>query len=388
MENNQEDRDKVKIGLVGAGQVGNIHLRSYQKIRGAEVTAISDIDERRAKAAAENYGVDYVYTDYRELLENEEIDAVDVCVHNNLHPPIVIDSLESKKDVFCEKPMAGSYRDARRMYERAREENRNLSIQNRLLYSKETKAAKELIEDGKLGNIYYGRASSRNRRRGIPFVEGYGSSNFVRKEISGGGAIYDLGVYVIGQILHLMGLPGVKRIRGKTYQNVEDRYGDKDEDNVYKKRWEESGFNVEDTGLGFVEFENGSVLFVQASWAMYAKDERSLVVGTNGGIKLGPLEYFSTVSDIEMDASLDLDEYDWRKKQLKGKAIKNEEEFSFPPLYHWVEALRGNEETPPTAEIALKSMLIMEGIYFSNDLGREVTAGEVMEKSESTALRA
>jgi predicted dehydrogenase len=135
---------------------------------------------------------------------------VDVCVHNNLHAPLTIAALKAGKHVYCEKPIAGAYADGLAMRDTAREVGRMLNIQLATLFSKETRIAKRLIEDGQLGNIYHARSSG-FRRRGRPFVDGYGSHNFVRKPISGGGAMYDMAVYHIAQLLYLM---ATRRWRG------------------------------------------------------------------------------------------------------------------------------------------------------------------------------
>lgn len=399
MQNNDHAREKVKVGLIGAGQIGGFHLDGYENIDAADVLAVADIDEQKAESVADKYGIKNFYTDYRELLENEEIEAVDVCVHNNLHAPIVIDSLEAGKEVFSEKPLAGSYTDGRRMYEKAQEEGRNLSVQNLILFSKETRAAKKLIEDKKLGKVFYGNAANFDvvgfRRRSVPYVEGYGSPNFVKKKVSGGGAVYDLGTYSIGQILYLLDLPEIERISGRTFQSAEEMFESGEVGDIYKERLtvppteefpEETEYDVEDVAFAFVRLNDDVVLTFGAGWNFYLDGEGSAVVGTEGGIRLDPFQYFTTISDIEADVTFDLDEYERRIGLLEGRKGGNDDNLFSPPLRHWIRVLQGEEKPLPTAEVALKTMLIMEGIYMSNDLGREVTAEEVMKKSESTAL--
>lgn len=380
----------LKIGLIGAGQVGGYHLNAYQKIPNAHVCAVSDVDEKKAQDAANQFDIDHTYTDYRELLNDNEVEAVDICVHNNLHSPIAVDSLEAGKDVFCEKPMAGSYKDAQKMYEKTKETGKRLDIQNNKLYAKETRAAKKLIEDGKLGDLFYGRATNFKgagvRRRSIPYIEGYGSPNFVKKEMSGGGALYDLATYTIGQIIYLLETPNVKRVSGKTYQNAKEMYEEGD-NSIYRERMEETGYDVEDMGLGFVELEDDKVITITSSWHVYLDIGSNAIVGTKGGINLEPFRYYTTISDIEADISVDLEEYERRQYLLEDETELLRKSLPSDPLYHWVESLLGNENQIRTDEIALKTMQIMEGIYLSNELGREVTPKEIEEKSESTALR-
>src|SRR5579862_5714827 len=95
---------KSRIGIIGTGQIGKMHLDRYRPIEDAEIVAVADINEAEAQRVAAKYNVPSVYTDYRELLKREDIDAVDVCLHNVLHRPVTVAALETGKHVFCEKP--------------------------------------------------------------------------------------------------------------------------------------------------------------------------------------------------------------------------------------------------------------------------------------------
>ncbi len=237
-------KDKIRIGMVGVGQIGKHHLNNYQKIEAAEVVAIADIDEAEAKRVSELYKIPNMYFSLREMLKRDDLDAVDVCLHNNLHMPATVAILQSGRHVYCEKPMAGAYADALTMYQTAQETGKKLSIQLSTLFSKETKAAKAMIEMGLLGKLYHARSTG-FRRRGRPYVDGYGTDKFVKKEIAAGGAMYDMGVYHIANMLFLLGNPAVLRISGKTYQETD----------IDEGRLKLSGYNVEELGLGFVRME-------------------------------------------------------------------------------------------------------------------------------------
>ena len=170
--------ERTKVGIFGVGQIGKGHVKRYSKIDDAEIVAVADIDEAEAKRVAETAGARRVFTDFRELLKIDEIRAVDVCLHNNLHAPVTIASMEAGKHVYCEKPMAGSYLDARNMHDAAKRLRRKLGIQLGTLFKMETKAAKRLIDAGHLGRIYYAKSYG-FRRRGRPYVDGYGAPVYV-----------------------------------------------------------------------------------------------------------------------------------------------------------------------------------------------------------------
>ena len=136
----------IKLGIIGVGQIGKVHIKRYQDVPGAEIVAVADINEAEAQRVAEKYNIPTVYTDFRQLLARDDIDAVDVALHNNLHMPVTVEALEAGKHVFCKKPMAGAYIDAEKMLQTAHDQNRKLSIQLNSLFENETKAAKGLIQ--------------------------------------------------------------------------------------------------------------------------------------------------------------------------------------------------------------------------------------------------
>ncbi|WP_055107406.1 Gfo/Idh/MocA family protein [Paenibacillus ihumii] len=372
--------DKIRIGIVGAGQIGKAHLEQYMEIPGAAVIAICDINLEEARRAAGKHGIAKVYADYREMLEQEELDAVDVCLHNNYHMPVTTAALEAGKHVYCEKPIAGSYADGLRMLETASRCGQMLHIQLAHLYDIETRAAKQLIDAGKLGKLYHARSTG-FRRRNRPYVDGYGTAAFTRQETAGGGALYDMGVYHIARMLYLMGNPKAERITGRTYQEIA----------MDEERRARSGFDVEEMAAGFVLLEGGITLDIIESWALQLGGlEGSSIVGSEGGIRLSGavsdreangFSYHTTIADLDMDCTVNLERADWRQRMLSP----------YPDAYassqhHWISALKGQVPLLPTAEIALNTMLISEGIYLSQRLGREVSADEVAQASKSSAI--
>jgi len=98
-------REIIKVGIIGVGQVGKRHVERYQQLSGVEILAVADIDEAEAARVAQANGIPQAFTDVRDLLAIDEIHAVDVCLHNNLHAPASTAAMEAGKHVFCEKPM-------------------------------------------------------------------------------------------------------------------------------------------------------------------------------------------------------------------------------------------------------------------------------------------
>jgi predicted dehydrogenase len=364
-------KTKTRVGMIGAGQVSQMHLETYKGIQDVEVVAIANRNFAHAQEVGQKYSIQNVFSDFRELLACGDIQAVDVCLHNNLHMPVTLAALEAGKHVFCEKPIAGSYRDAEKMVQVAKAKGLILSIQLNTLFSKESRAAKALIDQGLLGQIFHARSVG-FRRRGRPYVDGYGSASFVQKSIAGGGALYDMGVYHIANLLYLLGNPKIMRISGKVYQETEMDPGRKDA----------SGFDVEELGLGFIKLEHGITLDVIEAWAVHLGQlGGSSLLGSLGGLCLDPFGFFQSTGDLNLDTTVDLEAFLQRTRDLRADAGAYES-----PQHHWVAVLQDRVEALPTAELTLNTMLISEGIYLSDRLGREVDAEEVVQSSQSTAL--
>lgn len=364
--------DTVKIGMIGVGQIGKHHVENYRNIPGAEIVAIADVNEAEARRVAQELGVKHVFTNFRDLLKMDEVQAVDVCLHNNLHAPVSIAALEAGKHVYCEKPLAGSYADAKAMLAARERTGRMLSMQAATLFSMETKAAQRLIADGYLGRLYYAKSSA-YRRRGRPYVDGYGTPNFVQKQVAAGGALYDMGIYHIVQILHLLGRPQVLTISGATHQELD----------MYEDRRAASGYDVEELGLGFVRLGGGISFFIEEAWAInLGGTDGSKIAGSKGGITLNPFTYHATLADMEMNAIFDLAAADYRWHQCLPEFGAYDS-----PQHHWIAALQGRIQPIDTAALGADMMLIAEGIFLSQQLGREVTAQEVEQASVSTAVQ-
>jgi predicted dehydrogenase len=364
--------DKVRIGVIGVGMIGKAHINGYKPIAEAEVVAVADVNEAEATNVAQANGIPTVHSDFRKLLADKSIDAVDVCLHNNLHAPVTIAALEAGKNAYCEKPMAGAYADSQAMFDAAQRTGHKLHIQLSTLYSREHKTAKRLIADGALGKLYYARSVG-FRRRGRVYVDGYGTPAFVQKAQAAGGALYDMGIYHMSAVLDLLGNPEVQTVTGSTYQEIP----------MYEDRAKSAGWSVEELGLGYVRLAGGITFDIEESWAIhYDGSESSKVLGSLGGLKLEPLRFYNRIADVETSTELDLGgaDYRWHQCEANYGAYDGSQQ-------HWIAALNGVVPLLPTAGLALNVSLISEGIYLSQELGREVTKAEIVEKSASKAIK-
>jgi len=287
--------NKARVAVIGNGIIGETHIQNYKAINDCEIVAICDINEERLNYIGDKYDIKKRFTHIGKMLLEDNIDAVDVCLHNNLHAPVTNAVLNSGRNAYCEKPMAGSYADALSMYETAQKTGKKLHIQLALLYEDATKSAKTYIDKGYLGKVYHVRSSG-FRRRGRPFVDGYATKEFVNSHTASHGALFDMGVYRMSQLLYLTGLPKLERVVGKVYQEIE----------VDEKRKIESGFDVEELGTGYAVYEKNMTLDVIESWAIHMGHlGQSMIAGDRGGIMFDPLSYHTLREDMQVDEKID-----------------------------------------------------------------------------------
>jgi predicted dehydrogenase len=181
-----------------------------------------------------------------------------------------------------------------------------------------------------------------------------------------------MGTHHIAQLLYLLDNPKVERISGEIYQAT----------TMDERRRQASGYDVEELGVGLVRFAGGITLDILEAWAAHLDGfGGSVLLGAKGGIRLQPFGFFKSYGHVDIDGTADLQRTRRRFDQVRGDAG-----VFASSAAHFIAALQGKVDLLPTAELALATMLITEGIYLSSELGREVTADEVETRSVSKAL--
>ena len=142
----------VNVGVIGVGAMGENHVRVYHKMEEANLVAVSDVSERALKKIEKKYGAKG-YTEYSELLDNPEIEAVSVCVPTTFHHAVVMEAIAHKKHVLVEKPIAFTLNEAEEMIAAAKEAGVILATGHVERFNPAVQKAKELIDDGVIGDI-------------------------------------------------------------------------------------------------------------------------------------------------------------------------------------------------------------------------------------------
>lgn len=389
----------IRIAIIGTGSISHRHMKVWAHIPQVTVVAAAEIDEKKLAAWAQQYGITACYTDFRKMLQRDDIDAVDVCVHNNLHAPVCMAVMKAGFHCYCEKPMSATYYDSHLMAQCARACGVKFAVQISSLFTEQTRTGKRVIESGVLGDIYHARSvfASYRRRPGLDGPFNRGTPDFMRKAMAGHGQSIDTGIYHLGQMLHLLGLPELKTVYGKAYHKMASPVPGR-------------AVEVEDMCVGLAEFEGGLTLDIQEANACNVDlPPRSYITGTQGALTYwnidevggewsmgqGPggmlpehmqhgMRFTGQYDGMHVDC--DLKTY---YNQMLNRCYDPEMMVWYDNQLHWYKYLIGeltDAQRYDTPEIAMQASLLTEGIFISQQEGRSVTAQEIMEKSVSTAI--
>jgi len=393
---------EIRVGIIGAGAISHRHMKVYTHIPGFKVVAVAEIDEKKLKDWSERYGVEDTYTDFREMLKRDDIDSVDVCVHNNLHAPIAIAVMKAGKACYSEKPMSATYYDSKLMYDCAQKLGAKFQVQISSLYSPQTKIAKMMIDRGDLGDVYHAKstATAYRRRPGIDMP--FASPAFQDTAMAGHGPIIDIGVYHMGQLLYLLGLPELESVYGSVYKKFDYPHTPVMEGRVKG--------GVEDMGTGAAKFKGGlSVEFIQAACTNAENVGPSYINGTKGALIYSGVDEVGGVWSAG-DARGNMPSFMTPQLKFIGENadglhvetdlkpdFNRQRQTMFDPDYmkwydqqfHWYCYLTGDltDETRYNSPlIGLNASMLTEGLVLSAERGGSVTAEEIKALSKSLAI--
>ena len=354
----------VRVGIIGCGGIANgKHMCSLAKIDGVEMVAFCDIILERAEKAAEKYGVPgaKVYEDYKELLKDDTIEVVHVCTPNRSHSFITVDARESGKHVMCEKPMAKTYAEAKKMLEASERTGKKLTIGYQSRWRGDAQYLKSVCENGELGDIYYARAIAL-RRRAVPTW-----GVFLKADEQGGGPLIDIGTHALDLTLWMMNNYKPKMVVGTKYRKLAEQ---KNTANAWGD-WDPEEFTVEDSAFGFVVMENGATVSVESSWALNVADPREaicLLAGDKAGADmLDGLRINYVKNGRQVIENPDF--------SVGGVAFFDGDAGSDPAELEaraWIDAVVNDKEPPTKASQALVVTQILEAIYKSAETGKPV----------------
>ena len=353
----------LKAGIVGCGGIAKgKHIPAIKKIEEIKLTAFCDIIEEKAKKFAEEYGAEgaKVYTDYKEMIDNEELDMVYVLTQNKSHSPISVYALEHDCHVMCEKPMAKTYADAKLMLEAAKKSGKKLTIGYQNRFRSDSQFLKKACERGDLGEIYYAKAHA-VRRRAVPTW-----GVFLNEEEQGGGPLIDIGTHALDLTLWMMDNYKPKSVKGSVFKKLGDQ---KNTGNAWGD-WDPEKYTVEDSAFGFIQMENGATIVLESSWALNTLDSKEAsctLCGTKAGadmadsLRINSCDFGKLTVLKPLLTSGGVDFYDGKKESSNDLEARL-----------WVDAILNDEEPVVKPEQAIVVTRILEAIYESAKTGKEV----------------
>ena len=355
----------MKIGIIGAGGMANYHIPGF-RAAGAEVVAMADVNPEAAARTAAKHSIPKTYGSVARMLADGKLDAVSIITPNKFHRPLVLQALEARKHVFCEKPPALNAAEITAMSKAAAKARRQLMFNFNNRARPEAYAMMDYIRKGTVGRINSAQALW-IRRTGIPGFGGW----FTTRALSGGGPVIDL-LHMIDLALYFMDYPQPEWVMAQTFRDFIS-------DKAFKGPWgipdvAKGVTDVEAAAHGFVSFKTGQVLFLRNSWAEMNRREEVSV--TFQGQKAGGMVRRLFGKDGLDDTSLDSCEL---YVQENGRSVNREVVVPADPTMgrvrsasNFVWAVEGREAPLNTPDQAVKLMKIIDAVYASAKTGKPV----------------
>ncbi len=313
---------EIKIGVVGCGAAGNVHLACWSQLVGVRVAAVCDTDGVNVARTAGQYAGAAAYADVGDMLRNEALDIVDVCTPAVSHAEVASAALRAGAHVLCEKPLTPTAAEARALVQLAKERERLLMTAFTHRFHPPVVFAKEMVDNDDIGRITMFRC------RFSGYFEEAETSALSDPKQSGGGALLDTAINGIDLFRHFCG--EVAHITGKT-QRVNPE------------------LQVEDTVALLLEGESGALGVVEASWSQPGGRNVLELYGTAGACIVdydtGQLRYLTA-------------DQPYYQQREEGGPNRFERQIA-----HFADAVRGLQPLLVTGEDGLRAVELCEEVY-------------------------
>ena len=253
----------IKLGIIGLGYIGQIHLRHSLRLPNAEVTAVADVSKKALKKA-KSAGVKKTFTNYEDLMKDSEIDAVIIALPTHLHLQCAKKAAESQKNIFLEKPMARNVEEAKEILAVSRKNSVKLMIGYPFRFDETFRNTKEKLVGGLFGDIENAEASYISSGPFFHRADGYSPVPvpdwWFNKDLTGGGVLIDLGSHMINLLRWYFG--EITDIKGYFGHRL--------------------NLDIEDSAMCLAKFESGTVAAINVGWF---SQEYALKIDLHGTVK-------------------------------------------------------------------------------------------------------
>ncbi|BFT74556.1 Gfo/Idh/MocA family protein [Paenibacillus sp. P36] len=343
---------KLRVGVVGL-TVGASHVKDYASSESVQEIVLCDLNESKLKEIGDKYNISKRYSDFEKMLKEENLDAISLAVPNFLHMKLSIQAMEAGVHVLCEKPMARNADEGRGMLAASIKHNKKLMINFNQRFLQECQTLKSVIDEGKLGDIYYVRTLWQ-RRRGVPWWYPLSSG----KEIFGGGSLIDLGVHVLDRAMWFCGYPDPEWVLGNTFCKVS-------KEEAARKGIQ--NFELDDMGVAMFRMTGGLMIELEASWASNRENEviTTRIYGSKGGAVLHRVVGDGNDSCNKVFLEIGGEVHDIPLEAMKTSKMPNVRQA-------FLNAIINDEEVPCTPQQGLKITQMLDMVYSSAANGTPV----------------
>ena len=269
---------KVGIGIVGARFAAELHAIAYSRCADANIVAVCSNQPDELESFASRFQISKAYLDYKQMVQDPEVEVVSICVPNFLHHQVAMAACEAGKHVVCEKPLATTIEDALEMMEAFEKANLKLMYAEDWNFAPALVRAKEIVDEGAIGRILYVRAKESHNGSHSPFAQ--------TLEYCGGGALLHLGCHPAAFIRYITGQEVVEVV-GATTEGLKE--------NLIHHQME-----GEDFGVAFLTLADGSRALIEGNYiTLGGMDDCVELYGTKGVLKVdltfgSPISVYST----------------------------------------------------------------------------------------------
>lgn len=343
----------LRVGVVGAGAIATLaHIPNLQAIDGVAVTALSDINIEHARNVAQRFNIGQCFAETEALVASPDVDAVVVCTPNHAHREAVEAAARHGKPVFVEKPLASNLRDGRAMVEACRAAGVPIQVGFNQRFWNQTEIAKQLIEDGVIGEVQSFRSIY---SEGWDLYPAENTASRYDPKISGGGTIMDLAIHRIDMARHLVG--EITAVVADLRRNV-------------------IPFPVDDTVHLLVEFANGATGTISSDRFSPAVANATEIFGTEGTIYLStetinPFQSVPLAVFTKNELPPILEQYFypaqwWDKPGKTWICVTPPRDSShFKEMAAWVDSVKNGTPPPVTGDDGLKALEVIAAAYKS-----------------------
>ncbi|HIE09463.1 MAG TPA: Gfo/Idh/MocA family oxidoreductase [Armatimonadetes bacterium] len=378
---------ELGVGIVGYGFIGKVHAYCHKAMwfyydpvpLKTRLVAVCTARPETAERAKEHGGFEFATTDYRELVEHPQVEIVHCCTPNKFHREVCVAALEAGKHVYCDKPLAMNVREAEEMVRAAERSGKVHMVTFQYRFIPAILRAKELVEEGRVGEVVTFRAAYLHSGYLDPERP---MSWRLRRELAGGGALFDLGSHVIDLVHFLLG--PIRRVFAVLKTFVTERP-------VSPGSPERAKVEVDDWAQLLVELEGGAVGTIEASRvATGAEDEiRFEAHGTKGAFYFNSMDpnwlYFfeGTAPEVPLGGErgfkriASIQRYPEPARLPPRNASIGWVRYHVACLFEFLRAIAEGREAEPSFRAGLEAQRVLEAALVSAREGRWVDLSEV-----------